>query len=491
MTGIVQAGRALALVGLATFIVASVAINARATYGAQVTADEPQYLLTALSLAEDVDLDISDELADERFRPFHEVALNPQTIDLNDDGQRLSPHDPLLPLLLAPAMGAGGWVGAKLMLAAIGALTAVATTWLAIRRFCVPTGTAALVVGGLFCAPPLTSYATQVYPEMPAALAVVVAVIALTGRRSPGWWAVVVGCIVALPWLAVKYVPVAAVLAGFLVVAVLEPQARRLRTLSLIGAVLAVAGLIYVVVHQRVYGGWTVYAAGDHFVDGEFGVVGRDPDYAGRTRRLLGLLVDRQFGLAAWTPAYVLAAPAAAAAVRLRLPHRWLLVSLIGVAWATATWVALTMQGWWWPGRQVVVVLPLVAVMIAAVVQDRPRVRAATLVGVALGVATWAWLVFEASTGRRTLVVDFAETANPWYALWSRLLPDHGAYAVTGADLALTAFWAALLLIGAVALATSRPGRHLSTQPAASPPTSDTAASVSAESGSAAIVASD
>ena len=46
-----------------TFLAALPAIGARATYGAKTTADEPQYLLTALSIAEDFDLDISDEIA--------------------------------------------------------------------------------------------------------------------------------------------------------------------------------------------------------------------------------------------------------------------------------------------------------------------------------------------------------------------------------------------------------------------------------------------
>ncbi len=32
--------------------------------------------------------------------------------------------------------------------------------------------------------------------------------------------------------------------------------------------------------------------------------------------------------------------------------------------WATATWVALTMQGYWWPGRQLVVVLPLAVLVV-------------------------------------------------------------------------------------------------------------------------------
>ena len=90
------------VVALTVSLVAALSIQARATYNAQVTADEPQYLITALSLGEDFDLDISDELEAERFRDFHEVNLNPQTIALDDAGLKISPHDPLLPLLLAP-----------------------------------------------------------------------------------------------------------------------------------------------------------------------------------------------------------------------------------------------------------------------------------------------------------------------------------------------------------------------------------------------------
>ena len=52
------------LVALTVSVVAALSIQARATYNAQVTADEPQYLLTALSLGEDFDLDISDEIED-------------------------------------------------------------------------------------------------------------------------------------------------------------------------------------------------------------------------------------------------------------------------------------------------------------------------------------------------------------------------------------------------------------------------------------------
>ena len=33
-------------------------------------------------------------------------------------------------------------------------------------------------------------------------------------------------------------------------------------------------------------------------------VVGNSPNYGGRTRRLIGLIVDNRFGIAAWTPIY-------------------------------------------------------------------------------------------------------------------------------------------------------------------------------------------
>src|SRR4051794_15225642 len=50
--------RAVVLVGLVVALAAACGIPGQATYGAQVTADEPQYLLTADALARTGDLDI-------------------------------------------------------------------------------------------------------------------------------------------------------------------------------------------------------------------------------------------------------------------------------------------------------------------------------------------------------------------------------------------------------------------------------------------------
>jgi hypothetical protein len=434
----------MVVVGLVAFLAAAAGIAVPATHETRTTADEPQYLLTAISLAEDGDLDIADELAQARWRPFHALPLPEQTEALGD-GRRLSPHDPLLPLLLAGPVAAGGWVGAKLAMASMAGLLAALLLWTAVRRFDVrlPTATLAAAVFGL--SPPLAVYGSQLYPELPAALATLAAVAALTSPGGVGGTVVVGGAVVALPWLGVKYVPVAAALA---LVACwrLVRDGRRRRALVLAG-VLAAAGVAFLVLHRWWYGGWTPYAAGDHFVGGELSVVGTDPDYLGRGRRLLGLLVDRGFGLAAWQPAWLLAVPALAALLA-RRPRAWGAVAVpLAAGWLVASFVALTMHGWWFAGRQVVVVLPLAALAVAWWTgrdQRRPLLLA---VAGGVGVLAQLWLVAEGAAGRITSAVDATATANPLYRSWRLALPDYLAmswwtWALHGAWLVVLAAWA-------------------------------------------------
>ncbi|MEM9132672.1 MAG: hypothetical protein AAGE88_10040 [Actinomycetota bacterium] len=450
---------AMAVVALLAFLAAVAGIDARATYGARVTADEPQYLITAISLGEDFSLDISDELDEERFLPFHEIRLNQQTIDLDDDGRRVSPHDPLLPLLLALPMAAGGWVAAKLFLSVCAAAVAALTLRLAVTRLGAPLVPATLVVIGFAASPPLSVYGVQVYPAMPAALFVLVGTLAVTrtprpdgaGRLDPAAVALFVA-VVGLPWLSVKYVPVAAMLAA----AGLWGQWRRDRRLPIrTVAAYAAAGIVYLVLHRWWYGGWTVYATGDHFVDGEFLVVGYRPNYPGRSIRLIGLLVDKEFGIATWNPAFLALPPALAWFVRTRNASRLVVLAAIGAGYFVATWIAFTMQGWWWPGRQIVPILPLGVAVIAAAVGHRRRALVAVLVGCALGIVSWLILAWEASTDRLTLIVDFRDTSNLWYQLWSRVLPDHQR--MDTSDVVLTVVWS-LIVIASIVVAYRRSG---------------------------------
>ena len=150
------------------------------------------------------------------------------------------------------------------------------------------------------CTAPLATYATQVYPEIPAALAVMVAVAALTGpldrrgravvRRSPS--SRCRGCRSST-----------------------RPSPRRSSLSALLAAARSTSRLgrrgrragarrrrATCVAHRAIYGGWTAYATGDYFAEtGEFTVVGSRPELprpiatpgrAARRRRLRHRGVD-------------------------------------------------------------------------------------------------------------------------------------------------------------------------------------------------------
>jgi hypothetical protein len=440
----------MAIVAVVAFAAAAAGIGARASHGTRTTADEPHYLLTALSLARDGDLDVADEYATGAYRPFHAIPLTPQARP-RADGSLVEPHDPLLPALLALPTALGGWVAAKLALAAVAAALAALLVWIAVRRLAVPPLAAAAVTAVLSASPPLASYGSQVYPELPAALAVAVAIAALTGPLGRGGLAAFAVAVVALPWLSVKYAPVAVALAALALVR-LARSGRPRAAVALAGG-LAAAALVTVIGHEALYGGLTPYAAGSHFVDGELTVVGSDPDYLGRSRRLVGLLVDRDFGIAAWQPAWLLVVPAAAALLA-RRPRGWSALALpLAVGWLVATFVALTMQGWWFPGRQLVVVLPAAALAIAWWARTgRWRLAAAVALGL-VGVVAHLWVSVEGAIGRIAWAVDLTSTTDPLYRAWSALLPDY--LAEDAATWPLHWAWAGALLVAAAAAARS------------------------------------
>ncbi|MGB3762314.1 MAG: hypothetical protein WA966_03760, partial [Ornithinimicrobium sp.] len=422
--------------GLVSLTVAALGISVRAADVGAAAVDEPQYLLTATSLREDGDLDISDERAEGRADAYYDGVLPVQTTVL-EGGARISPHDPLLPLLLGPAVGLGGWVGAKMLLSVMAGALAAAVAWVLGSRWTMSPPMAGGVAAVAGSSAPLAVYGNQVYPELPAALVVVVAVAAIIPARllksgtapgpDAGWSPVraiaLVLAVTALPWLAVKYVLVAAALTA---VALLRMRVAQPRMAGLVAGALVLSGAIWLGAHRLLYGGWTAYSTGDHFQgSGEFGAVGFAPDYLGRSTRLIGLLVDRDYGLVAWQPAWLIVLPALGVLWGAHRNHRTipgdqaktaatpsdlavLTVPLLA-GWFTAVFVALTMHGFWWPGRQLVVVLPLAAMLIALALSHPDLRRRRVVLGVtgALavgGIAVQAWVLVAGHAGALTWV---------------------------------------------------------------------------------------
>ena len=446
---------ALVLVALIAFAASAAGIEVSGSHGAQTTGDEPHYLLSALSLGEDGNLDVSDEIARRAYLPFDGEAILTQAED-RGDGRLIEPHDPLLPAILAVPMVLGGWVLAKLVLAGFAAALAAVMLWTAVRRLGVPLRPATAVVALLSATAPLAVYGSEVYPELPAALAVAVALAALMGPLGRGGlWALGLG-VVALPWLSVKYTPVALLLAA--IGLWLLWRAGRARTAGVLVGALAAAAIAHVAVHLAIYDGLTPYASGSHFTGGELTVVGDDPHYVGRSRRLVGLMVDRDFGLAAWQPAWLLVVPAVAALAARRPRGAGALGLTLLTGWLMATFVALTMQGWWFPGRQLVVVLPAAVLAIAWWAGAGGRRLAAVMVLGAVGAFTYAWLLVEGLSGRVTWAADLQTTANPIYRGMRSALPDY--LHVTGGTWLLHWAWlAAGLAVGAATYARERSAR--------------------------------
>jgi len=451
----------LLLVAAVAAVAAALGIGVRALETAHVAVDEEQYVLTAISLAEDGDLDITDELVGQRWRAFADVAPQIETSVLAD-GTQISPHDPLLPLLLAGPVALGGWVGAKIALSLLAGAVAALTLWLAVRRFGVRARTAAIGVGIASASMPLAVYGQQIYPELPAALLTLLGVTALTGPAPRNRELVLLGVVVtALPWLSIKYGLVAAVLSA--VGAMRWRRAGRRREVVVAGTALAMLGAVYLAVHKVVWGGWTSYASGDHFAQtGEFAVVGIDPNVAERALRLVGLLLDREFGLVPWQPAWLLLVPAAAAMLTARSASgaridttrrisearittalstggahidttpvaRAALLWPLAAGWFVATFVALTMHGYWSPGRQVVVVAPLAVLVTLRWLDGVGSAMRTTALGMGLaGVVGYGVVLVQGWLRQTTWVVHFVDADAPVYRLLRPVLTDwRGAY---------------------------------------------------------------
>ena len=202
--------RAVSAVAAASFAARCCSSRRDALAIGRTAADEPQYLLTAISLAEDHDLDIADELGGARWRDFHASALPRQTEPTPGRAGDQPPR--------SRTAGAAGrsrsrsevGSGAKVVLALCNGALGAVLVWAAVRRFGVAPRVAVPAVLAFTLAPPLAVYGAQVYPELPGACCVA-GIVALAGARRHRRTALagVVALAVAAAWLSVKYVPVA------------------------------------------------------------------------------------------------------------------------------------------------------------------------------------------------------------------------------------------------------------------------------------------
>lgn len=428
------------------------AVPLRASHGARVTGDEPFYLLTTVSLMEDGDLDLANDYQLKRYRAYfdHPQDLWHQSVPLAD-GRLLSPHNVGTSLLILPAYAIGGLDGAKRFLAALGGVT-IGFALLLAYRATASLGAALLAATLLGVSAPLFIYSSQIYPEAPAALLVSAIGSLLLGQRGGRGTAILlVAGLNGLVWLGVKYAFVGTALAGLGLVR-LRPRGRWF-----VLALLLASAAGYLWFHWATYGGLTPYHvnriyAGRTTIE----LVGLHLEVWNRLYRLVGLWVDREFGLIRWAPGLLLVFPALPVLARRAGPARWVVACVVGAQLLVATFLSITMRGWWFPGRMLIAALPVLVIPLAeSIAAIRGRAWLAVPVGL-LGIFSLGISLALYEAGAAEVVVLAVDPfALPWPPFQSiaGLFPVYTSY--TLGTWLLTGVWL-LIAAGLIALGSAR-----------------------------------
>ncbi|MDX1997708.1 MAG: hypothetical protein SF066_08300 [Thermoanaerobaculia bacterium] len=352
--------------------------------------DEPYYLLLTHSLVQDGDADLADDYQAGEGRRFLNRPLVPQPGDpTGPNGEIYSRHNLLLPFLLALPYAVAGKAGALVMMVLLAALLAWRTLALARALYPEHPGGALLAFGMLVLGSPLLLYSGQVWVEVPAALALVVALERLFGgvRGATGGRVLphvpLALAVAALPLLKLRFTLVAIPLV-LLAVWRLRGALDR-RVIRLVMGLALAAGLGLLVYNQIAYGNPLKIHAWQELDLARFG--------PGRyVQGFFGLFFDAAFGLFGAAPLWLLLVPALVLAWR-RGDRCLGLVVLIAapyllIAAPRDEWYG----GWSPPFRYGMVFLPLLAVLLVPLLSLRRRAPLARTLMVVLAAATVAVL---------------------------------------------------------------------------------------------------
>lgn len=346
--------------------------------------DEPHYLVASYSAAFDGDFDLSNNYRDPGTLIGGPMGLEPEAHARRGRDGRLRPvHDIGMPLLFAPYVRVAHATARSLG-------RTVPSEWLARARLTesllfrhlvslAMIALTALVAVELFRAlqdmggaprsawwwalfvtlsPPFLSHAFLFFTEIPSALIVLFVFRRL--QRGTLTRAEAVACAVGvgvLPLIHVRNIPLAAALAATAVV--------RRRTLgpSQVApmAVAMLAGLaVRAVVTWRF---WGTLVTTPHARPGEWS--GAAASAHETATRLLGWAWDREYGLFAYAPIYLLAVPGLLLMARRNSRALWGVVAVAGVYLAAIALPLVNVHGWtggWSPaGRFLVPIAPLLA----------------------------------------------------------------------------------------------------------------------------------
>ena len=437
------------MIGLATALVSGGAA-ARLTGTVLFPAgDEPHYLVIAQSLWRDGDFKIENNHQRGDYREYFSRDLDPHYLTRGADGEIYSIHPVGLPVLLAPVYGLGGYTAVLFALIAMASLAA-ALMWRWVAGVLNAPGAATFAWGVVACSAPFLFNTFTVYPEIAAALAVM---IALT-TRNPIVAGIACG---VLPWLSTKYAPMSAVLL------VTGPDLLKwgMPSIPAIARRVVPYGLLLLAWFAFFYVIW-----GSPLPQAPYGAMVQTTPW-NLVFGAPGLLFDQEYGLLPYAPAYILAATGLVSLWRAGGERRLLAVRVVLVFGALLGTVG-AFRIWWGgsaaPARPLASALLVLALPIAAAFASAPlgsarRAAHHLLLWVGVGVAltlTFAQeglLIANGRDGTSSLL----EWWSPRWELWT-LAPSFIFHEAPTA-LAHSAAWLALAAIAAWVLSRARTTR--------------------------------
>lgn len=341
------------------------ASDIRATYGASITGDEPFYLLTTKSLISDQDLDLQNQYQNHDYEEFfdHEDGLWKQSVPLSD-GTLLSPHNPGLSVFLMPGYFLGGLFGAQMQMAVTAAIT-WALAFLLAFELSKSFWLSILSTLSLGLSATAVIYGSEIYPEVPAGLVLVLSLLYLKRVTVDNWWKIIIFIFLVslLPWLGTKYA-----ILGLVLVIWSLCQIDRVSAVKMLGG-LALSGGVYIWFHLVTFEGLTPYNVNMvYYNNSTWTIFGFHIDFINQFYRLWGLLLDRRFGLVHWQPITLFTVPGLFFLARQSAIPRIIAV-LVGAQWLVACFVAITMMGYWFPGRTVMTIFPLLPCLLVVILE--------------------------------------------------------------------------------------------------------------------------
>jgi hypothetical protein len=337
--------------------------------------DEPHYLVIVQSLILEHSLDLTATYDSQVYKAYYPDVLPDRHIIQVGDSQ-YPIRDLGLPFLAVLPFAIAGRTGVLVLLCLAGAAL-VAQLYLVCRDLRITHRPALLGVAGVSLTHPLLTYTTQIYPEVFAALAFVVAARFLRRGRAASLaeLAAASACLGVLPWLSTRAWLIVVGVGLVVAYCALRPLLLDRPTPAAIGRrvvagalpfalfVLALAALDY-----RMFGVF-IPNAGYYLIRDQQQVLAFAPQIGG-----LGLLFDKVFGLVPRTPLFLVCA---LGVIPLLRRSRGTELAALGLGWLVY-FVYVADIAYWWadgapPSRYLVASIPFLAVLLAAGIERLER----------------------------------------------------------------------------------------------------------------------